>query len=75
MAVAGGTGDVLGTIGKTVVDAAIMLDAIAGYSPEDPVTEAAIGQLPAGGFTSQLTTSALEGKRIGLFRPGWSGRV
>lgn len=52
-------------------DAAIMLDVIAGYTPEDPKTVASIGNIPAGGYTSGLNVQALRGKRIGLFGPGW----
>ena len=46
-----------------------MLDVMAGPTPDDPKTEDAI--LPAGGFTSELSTNALKGKRIGLYGPGW----
>ena len=66
---AGSTRDVLGPLTKTVEDAAIMLDVLAGPSPEDVKTEGAV--LPAGGFTSQLSDTALQGKRIGLYGPGW----
>ena len=68
---AASTRDVLGPHTKTVYDAAITLDAIAGYTPEDPKTEVAIGNMPFGGYTSALSESALQGKRIGLFGPGW----
>jgi amidase len=63
------TRDVLGPLTKTVEDAAIMLDVMAGPTPDDPKTEHAI--LPVGGFTSELSTHALKGKRIGLYGPGW----
>ncbi|NHC16394.1 amidase family protein, partial [Motilibacter deserti] len=66
---AGVTRDVLGPLTKSVEDAAIMLDVLAGYTPEDPKTEGAV--VPAGGYTSQLSTEALRGKRIGLYGPGW----
>jgi Asp-tRNA(Asn)/Glu-tRNA(Gln) amidotransferase A subunit family amidase len=52
-------------------DAAIMLDVIAGYTPEDPKTVASIGNIPAGGYMYGLNVQALRGKRIGLFGPGW----
>ena len=68
---AGSTRDVVGMHAKTVYDAAITLDVIAGYTPEDPKTTAAIGKLPAGGYTSELSTTALQGKRLGLIGPGW----
>jgi Asp-tRNA(Asn)/Glu-tRNA(Gln) amidotransferase A subunit family amidase len=63
------TRDVLGPLAKSVEDAAIMMDVLAGYSAEDPKTEGAV--VPAGGYTSQLSTHALEGKRIGLYGAGW----
>lgn len=63
------TRDVLGPLTKSVEDAAIMLDVMAGYTPEDAKTEGSI--LPDGGFTSELSTNALKGKRIGLYGAGW----
>ncbi|WP_245680564.1 amidase [Bacillus marinisedimentorum] len=68
---AAGTRDVLGPTARTVHDAAIMLDVIAGYDPEDPKTERAEEHLPADGYTEQLSETSLEGKRIGLHGPGW----
>lgn len=65
----GVTRDVLGPLAKTVEDAAVMMDVLAGYTPEDAKTEGAV--LPEGGFTSQLSKHALRGKRIGLYGPGW----
>ncbi|HYO25626.1 MAG TPA: amidase [Lacipirellulaceae bacterium] len=59
--------DVAGPIAKTVYDAAVTLDAIAGPTPNDPLTAGAI--VPAAGYTSQLTTTALQGKKIGYFDP------
>ena len=67
----GSTRDVIGTHARTVRDAAAMLDVIAGYSFEDPKTVAAIGNIPRNGYTSKLSKSALQGKRIGLYGPGW----
>ena len=71
MPIGGSTRDIVGPHAKSVYDAAITLDAIAGHSSEDPKTTVAIGKIPEGGYTSQLTATALEGKRIGLFGPGW----
>lgn len=67
----GSTRDVIGTHARTVHDAAAMLDAIAGYSHEDPKTVASIGNMPRNGYTSQLNQLALKGKRIGLYGKGW----
>ena len=40
------TTDTLGPIARSVKDAALVLDAIAGYDANDPVTAAAVGQVP-----------------------------
>ncbi|SHE50608.1 aspartyl-tRNA(Asn)/glutamyl-tRNA(Gln) amidotransferase subunit A [Kaistia soli DSM 19436] len=68
---AGSTRDVVGPHARTVTDAALLLDVLAGYTVEDPKTVACIGKIPAGGFTSRLATDALKGKRIGLYGTGW----
>ena len=67
----GSTRDVIGPHARTVRDAAVMLDVIAGYSFEDPKTVASIGNIPRNGYTSKLNKNALQGKRIGLYGPGW----
>ncbi|MFC5653289.1 amidase [Paenibacillus solisilvae] len=67
----GSTRDVVGAHGRTVHDAALMLDAIAGYTPEDPKTVASIGNMPYDGYTSKMNDFELKGKRIGLYGPGW----
>lgn len=71
---AGSTRDVVGPHARTVRDAAILLDIIAGYSAEDPKTVAAIGNVPAGGYAGKLDVTALEGKRLGLYGPGWRSK-
>jgi aspartyl-tRNA(Asn)/glutamyl-tRNA(Gln) amidotransferase subunit A len=63
--------DVVGPIARCVRDAAVALDALAGYAPEDPKTVAGIGHRPAGGYTSRLKSDALRGRRIGTYGPGW----
>lgn len=68
---AGPTRDVLGPLAKTVEDAATMLGVMAGYSPADPKTTAAIGKVPRGGYTADFSTTALKGTRIGLYGAGW----
>jgi len=65
----GSTRDVFGPIGRDVHDAAAMLDVIAGYSPSDPKTAASIGK--TGGYVAGLSTTSLQGKRIGLWGPGF----
>lgn len=59
--------DVAGPLAKTVYDAAVTLDAIAGPSPKDPLTAGAI--VPAGGYTSALSPTALQGAKVGYFDP------
>ncbi len=63
--------DVVGPIARCVRDAALTLDVLAGYSSEDPKTIAGVGHKPRGGYTSRLSADALQGKRIGLYGPGW----
>lgn len=63
--------DVVGPLARTVHDAAVVLDAIAGPTPEDMATYAAAGRLPADGFASVLRRGALGYKRFGLVGPGW----
>jgi amidase len=59
--------DTLGPITRTVRDAAILLDAIAGYDPNDPITAYAVGQVPAS-YTTLLRDNGLVGARIGIIR-------
>jgi aspartyl-tRNA(Asn)/glutamyl-tRNA(Gln) amidotransferase subunit A len=63
--------DVVGPIARCVRDAALCLDVLAGFTMADPKTTASIGNIPKGGYTSRLSTTALQGKRLGLFGPGW----
>lgn len=62
---------VVGPIARCVRDAALTLDALAGFSMEDPKTLACVGKIPKGGYISKLDKNALKGKRIGLYGPGW----
>jgi len=61
------TTDTLGPITRTVRDAAIVLDVIAGYDPNDPVTAYAVGQIPTS-YTLFLAQDGLRGARIGVIR-------
>lgn len=63
--------DVVGPIARCVRDAALTLDVLAGYTSEDPKTIAGVGHRPRGGYASRLAVNALQGKRIGLYGPGW----
>jgi len=61
--------DTVGPITRTVADAALILSAIAGSDPEDPVTAAAKPE----DYTKHLDPKALAGARIGVPRKGWFG--
>ncbi len=63
--------DVVGPLARTVRDAAVLLDVIAGPTPEDPRTEAADGRVPMTGYLAGLSESSLQGKRFGLVGEGW----
>ena len=60
--------DTDGTFGKTVRDAAAMLDVEAGPSPNDPKPSPVNNNIPAGGFLNYVNThpNALNGARIGV---------
>jgi len=66
-----GLRDVVGPIARTVSDAALTLDVLAGYSPDDPHSRAGIGRKPQGGYAAMLRRDALRGLRIGTYGPGW----
>jgi amidase len=61
------TTDTLGPVTRTVKDTAIVLDVIAGYDPQDPITAYAIGHIPSS-YTSFLASDGLKGARIGVIR-------
>ena len=59
--------DVGGPITRTVTDAAVMLDTLAGFDPGDPITETSIGKIPES-YTESLNANGLNGTRIGIIR-------
>jgi Asp-tRNA(Asn)/Glu-tRNA(Gln) amidotransferase A subunit family amidase len=61
------TQDAVGPITRTVADAAVMLDVMAGYDPGDPVTALGVGKAPST-YTAFLDRNALKGTRIGVLR-------
>ncbi|WP_460275402.1 amidase [Celeribacter sp. ULVN23_4] len=65
-----GNRDVVGPIARTVEDAALCLDALAGFTIEDPKTLASVGKIPAS-YAEGLSKEGLKGKRLGLYGPGW----
>ena len=69
-----GNRDVVGPIARTVKDAALCLDVLAGYSAEDPKTLAGVGKKPVGGYTSKFGLVAMD-RATGVRTPktsyGW----
>jgi len=63
--------DVVGPMARSVRDVAVTLDVIAGPSPKDLATYAAVDHLPADGFAAGLDSTSLQGKRFGLVGLGW----
>ena len=61
------TRDTLGPMARTVRDAAILLDVLAGYDPNDPITAYSVGHIPST-YTSFLTVDGLRGLRLGIIR-------
>ena len=59
--------DIGGPICRTVEDAVRMLDVIAGFDPDDPVTEKSKDKIPES-YLDYLDPDGLDGKRIGVFR-------
>ena len=63
--------DVVGPLAKTVRDAAVALDVLAGPTPEDLATYASVDHIPTGGYAAALGAASLVGKRFGLVGRGW----
>jgi amidase len=59
--------DVGGPMARTVTDAAILLDAVSGYDPNDLVTASSIGNKPES-YLNYLKKDGLNGARIGVLR-------
>lgn len=59
------TQDVGGPIARTVEDAAILLQATAGYDADDIATAYSVGHIPAN-YTDSLQADGLHGARIGI---------
>lgn len=57
--------DVGGPMTRTVEDATIILDIIAGQDPDDPITMASTGHIPDS-YTDFLLSDGLSGSRIGV---------
>jgi amidase len=59
--------DIGGPLARTVTDAVIILDAIAGYDPKDPVTVKSIGNM-SDSYLDALDKNGLKGAKIGVLR-------
>ena len=59
--------DIGGPMGRTVEDATRIFEVIAGYDPNDPVTEYSKDKVPES-YTQFLDKNALQGARIGVLR-------
>jgi Asp-tRNA(Asn)/Glu-tRNA(Gln) amidotransferase A subunit family amidase len=59
------TQDEIGPLTRTVTDAALLLDVMAGYDPADPVTAFGYGRTPKS-YAHLLAKDALKGARIGV---------
>jgi len=57
----------MGPMARTVRDLAELLDVMAGYDPEDPLTVLGVGKTPQS-YTRSLDRNGLKGARIGILR-------
>ena len=68
------TQDTAGPIARTVGDAARLLEVMAGYDPEDPVTARGERRVPPEGYAAGLGEADLEGVRVGVARQFFGAR-
>ena len=61
------TQDTAGPITRCVLDAAILMDVLAGYDPADGKTAWCVGNIPRS-YSAGLTTKKLKGRKIGVMR-------
>ena len=66
------TQDRAGPMGRSVYDVAVMIDAMAGFDPEDLDTREGLGHYPQGTWAGQLTVPDLKKFRIGVLREAMS---
>jgi amidase len=60
--------DTAGPVTRTVTDAAILLDALVGYDPQDPYTIAYTIAGHKGSYTDHLDADGLKGARVGVLK-------
>lgn len=60
------TQDTAGPISRSVGDAALLLDVMAGYDPADPQTAWSAGKIPPAGYAPAANRRDLQGFRIGV---------
>src|ERR1700692_3289334 len=58
------TQDTIGPMARNVADAAAVLDAMAGYDPNDPVTSLSVGNVPK--TYTEFLQNGLKGARLGV---------
>ncbi len=68
------TTDTMGPMTRTVRDAAILLDALVGYDPNDPITAYSVGHIPES-YADDLADDGLRGARIGVIRDPMDGNA
>ncbi|MHB1652756.1 MAG: amidase family protein [Desulfitobacteriaceae bacterium] len=59
--------DTAGPLTRSVTDAAILLDVMAGYDSNDPITAWSIGHIPKR-YVDYLVKDGLQGKRLGVLK-------
>lgn len=62
------TQDRVGAYARTLKDAAMVLQAVAGYDANDPVTAASRGRMPRDSYNEVLSAKGLAGARLGVVR-------
>jgi amidase len=66
------TQDRAGPLGRNVYDVAVMIDAMAGFDPEDLDTRQGLGRYPQGTWAGEVAVPDLKKFRIGVLREAMS---